>query len=259
MNIPILRPSESLPPDVPFAYVTARGGHYLLKRGPFFEACVQVPENSTLEEVKESYRFTGPKIPSLLFSKILGFFEAVRLKHKTEAAVLLAFENGCWDVLVPEQAVTGASVKYKISTGRRIAGSCHSHPGFSASFSRTDEKDEADFDGIHIVVADSGFVRPEVSVAAVVSGRRIELDVEDIVEGFDNQSDFPPEWLGRVTPERGQNVLFHEEPGPNADVERALNPLCCSCVNIAGCDLEPPDPAEFCHFFEPSGSRGEGP
>lgn len=255
MNIPILKPSENLPPEIPFAYVTGRGGHYLLKRGPFFEACVRVSEIPTLDEMKESYRFTGPKIPALLFSEILGFFDAIRIQHRTEAAALLVFEDGKWGVVIPEQATTGASVKYKTPAGRRIAGSIHSHPGFSSRFSTTDEKDEAEFDGIHIVVADSGFSRSELSVAAVVSGRRIELDAEDVIEGYDSGGSFPEDWLARVTPESNQKVLFPEEPGPNADVERALNPLCCSCVNIAGCDLEAPDPAEFCHFFEPSGSR----
>jgi hypothetical protein len=255
MTIPTLKPGESLPPDAAFAYMIAKDGFYLKKRTDLYEATVRIPEVATLGEEKEVFRFAAPKIPAVLFSEILAFFGAVHLQHKSEAAVLLAFENGCWDVIVPDQVVTGASVKYKIPTGRRIAGSCHSHPGFSASFSRMDEKDEAEFDGIHIVVADTGFVRPGVSVAAVVSGRRIELDAEDVIEGYDCDSDFPEEWLGRVSPEAGQKLLFHDTADLARETDKALNPLCSTCARIALCDLDPPEAHEFCHFFDPTGSR----
>lgn len=255
MTIPIIRPGESLPPDYAFAYSIAKDGFYLKKRGPFFEACVRVPEIPTLDEEEESYQFNGPKIPATLFSKILAFFEGVRVKHGTEAAALLLFEGGCWSAVVPEQRTSGCSVKYRVPPGVRPAGSIHSHPGFSARFSRTDEEDEAVFDGLHIVVADTGFVRPGVSVAAVVSGRRIELDVEDIVEGFDDQSDFPAEWLALVKPEVGQKPLFEEDPDVAVDAERALNPLCSSCASIGICTLDPPGPGEFCHMFAPGGAE----
>jgi hypothetical protein len=208
MTIPILKPGESLPPDVPFAYVTARGGHFLKKRGPFFEACVRVAEIPTLEEERESYTFLGPKIPAALFSRILAFFHGVHREHGTEGAVLLTFEGGRWDVLVPEQETTGASVKYKIPAGQHVAGSVHSHPGFTSKFSVTDEKDEAEFDGVHACIGSGGFLKADVSVAAVVSGRRIELDPEDIIEGYDTDAEFPLEWLSRVTAENFQKSLF---------------------------------------------------
>lgn len=254
MSIPIIKPGESPPPDAAFAYMTARNGHYLWRNGPWFRACVKVPELPTLPKQEEFYRFLGPKIPAALFSAVLAFFETVRLLHKTEAAVLLAFKNGRWEVMVPDQETTSTSVKYESPPGRRLAGSIHSHPGMSGRFSSTDEKDEAAFDGIHIVVGSSGFVRPEVSVAAVVSGRRIDLDPEDIIDGFNEGTDFPSGWLDCVRPEMGQRLLF-EEPDMLGDRIREINPVCSCCRFRASCDIEPPEIGELCHLFEPVGSE----
>jgi hypothetical protein len=258
--IPTLKPGESPAPDEQFAYITARGGHYLVRRGPWFEACVRVTENPALPEQKEHYRFLGPKIPGALFSRLLAFFEGVRLKHGTEAAALLVFDDGRWSAVVPEQVVSGASVKYEVPPGVRPAGSIHSHPGFSGKFSKIDEKDEAGFDGIHIVVADCGFVRPEVSVAAVVAGRRIELDPEDVVEGFDDAvEDFPEAWLDHVAPEKDRPLLrFPDQPAHQVGGRR-VHPLCASCRNADECRLTPPEVGESCIFFEPGGGWEELP
>ncbi len=238
MTIPILKPGESLPPEATLAYLTARGGHYLMKRGLFFEAVVKVPEIPTLEELKESYRFTGPRIPAHLFASALAFFQAAQGKFRTEAAVLLAFEQGKWDLVIPRQEVTGTSVKYGVPKGRRLAGSIHSHPGMSGRFSTTDERDEAEFDGIHIVVGDSGFVRPEISCAAVVSGRRIDLDPRDILEGWEAEAAFPEEWLAQLSPPPRQELFaWAEEPAtPEPDLPGSADPcpLCGSEVPEVG-------------------------
>ena len=254
MTIPIIQPGESPPADVSFAYVTARGGHYLVRRGPWFEAVVKVSELPALPEQEEHYKFLGPKIPSRLFSQILSFLESVRLLHRTEAAILLAFEDGRWEAVVPEQETSGTSVKYKVPPGRRWAGSVHSHPGMSGQFSTTDVKDESVFDGIHIVVGSGGFVRPEVSVAAVVSGRRIDLNPEEVIDDFNGGAEFPSRWLEFVRPEVGQRLLF-EEPDMLEDRNREINPVCSCCRFRASCDIEPPEMGESCHLFEPCGSE----
>jgi hypothetical protein len=253
MTIPVLEPGRNLPPDQNFAFVTARGGHYLVRRGPWFEACVKVAENPNLPEQEEGYKFLGPKLPASLFAQILGFFEVVRIKHGTEAAALLVFEGGRWSAVVPEQQAGGASVRYNVCPGVRPAGSIHSHPGFSAQFSQTDRKDEAQFDGIHIVVADSGFIRPEVSVAAVVAGRRIDLDPEDVIEGFDAVEDFPEDWLGRVAAEKEIHLLQWPAQAAHEAGGRGAHPLCGACWHADGCTLEVPEVGKSCLFFEPGG------
>ena len=221
MTIPILKPGEELG-EFPFGYVIAKGGHYLKKRTPLFEACVRVDENPNLEEEREFFRLTAPKIPSALFSRILAFFDAVGEEMKTEATVLLVFEDNQWDTVVPDQETTATSVRYTNTSGVRLAGSIHSHPQMSAAFSSTDEHDEAGFDGIHVVVADRGFLRPEISCAAVVSGRRIDLDPEDVIEGYDDGIDFPAEWLDKIRPETVQKRLLKPGDGFRSFFDQGL-------------------------------------
>jgi len=254
--IPILRPGEPLPPDADFGYVVAaRGGHFLRRRGPFYVACVRIDEVPHLPEEREYFRFTGPKIPASLFAQILTFFEAVHDEHNSEAAVLLTFMEGKWGVVVPPQETTGVSVKYSVPAGVRPAGSVHSHPGMSARFSSTDVADERCFDGVHLVVADRGFIRPAVACAAVIAGRRIDLDVEDLVERYAEDIEIPANWLsmvkGTAHPLKGGDdpAVPHKAHEPE--------PVCEFCASNGGCPYHQPDPDWLCPLL--FDEREEGP
>jgi hypothetical protein len=138
----------------------------------------------------------------------------------------------------------GHFLKRRGPEGVRPAGSIHSHPGFAAKFSMTDERDERVFDGLHVVASDKGFSRPAVACAAVVSGRRIELDPEDVIEGYDADAQFPEEWLDRVT-ERGVSASPPSATSP-AVASTKVHPTCAYCEGQGECPYHQPDPDFFC-------------
>ena len=76
---------------------------------------------------------------------------------------------------VPDQKVSLASVSHtldaaRLPAGSRVVGSIHSHGAFGAWASAIDEDDEAEFDGLHIVVGRFDR-RPAYSAAIAVDGR----------------------------------------------------------------------------------------
>lgn len=191
---------EVIPENEKYAYVIARDGCFIIKKNGIFESCTKIDGIPDLEEQKERFVLKAKKIPYGLIKKVLAFFFAVYQKHKSEAMVLLSYEKGKWLVYVPEQSVGGCSVKYK--NGKHgIVGSIHSHPGFGCGASGIDDKDEADFDGIHIIISRFEEVMPELGCYVVVNGRRFGVEPDMIIEDMPTaEEQVPGEWLKKVKP-----------------------------------------------------------
>lgn len=184
----------------PFAFVTARDGHYLLKRNGLFDACVKVEAIPGVPEQKEFFALKVSRIPSDLFLTALAFMKKAYEIYKSEALVLLTFEKGQWGLHVPKQEVGAAGVRYANRDRVRAVGSIHSHPGFSPTPSGIDERDEMAFDGVHVIVS-SFHPAPQTMVAfAVVNGRRFAIRPQDLIEGLEGPDvPVPDEWLARVS------------------------------------------------------------
>lgn len=251
MNIPMIPPGDPLPEETDFAYTTARTGHYLKRRTSLYEACVAVPEIDTLPEETESFRLTAPKIPRQLFTEALAFFQEVAREKHSEAMLLLTFVDGMWGLVPPEQDASMAHISYEIPEGVRPVGSIHSHPGMGAFHSATDEADEAEFDGIHIVVSDRGWLHPEIAVTAIVAGQRIRLVPSDVIDGYNWGASFPTQWLDAIDTSPGMPVtplMPHTALPPDPD--NFTGSRCGSCGVRGLCDFEPPKHGEDCLFFE---------
>lgn len=195
----IYQPGEKIPESEMFAYITARGGHYLMKRNGFFDACVKVDELPGHEEQEEFFHLRTGKLPLALLWQALAFMEKVHEKHASEALVLLTYEEE-WGLYVPKQEVSAASVEYENDENERVVGSIHSHPGFRAAPSSIDVHDELNFDGVHII--SSGFVPVAacISAFAVVNGRRFELDPAELIEELQVPDvEVPAAWMKKVT------------------------------------------------------------
>ncbi|NUQ35406.1 MAG: Mov34/MPN/PAD-1 family protein [Planctomycetaceae bacterium] len=194
------QPGDEIPPSEPFAFITASGGHYLFKRNSIFEACVRTDQLPGLEEQKEFFHLKTPLMPLILFRQALAFMEAVYEKHRSEAMLLLTFDDGQWGLHVPKQTVSRAGIKYENNEHCRAVGSIHSHPDMHHHPSATDEHDECDFDGIHLIVSSFDPAPSSTACFAVVNGKRFELDPGVVIEGMGREKiDIPAEWLSKVS------------------------------------------------------------
>jgi len=200
---PILEAGPSLDRAALPAFVVARDGLYLRKRSLLGLSQTKVGRVAHLPEGKEFVDYALPKVPADLMARAVGFFRAIYRLHKTEAAVLLLWRDGSFDLAVPDQKVSSVSVRFDVSDGdvparSRLVGTIHSHGGFTAYASSTDEDDEAELDGLHIVIGDFDRRRLGYSAAIVVDGIRFHLKTGQLLERPRRLVEPPADWLRKV-------------------------------------------------------------
>jgi hypothetical protein len=200
---PILEAGPSLETASLPAFVVARDGLYLRKRSLLGLSQTKVGRVAHLPEGKEFVDYALPKVPSDLMARAVGFFRAIYRLHRTEAAVLLLWRDGSFDLAVPDQKVSSVSVKFDVSdgdlpAGSRLVGTIHSHGSFGAYASSTDEDDEAELDGLHVVVGDFDRRRLGYSAAIVVDGIRFHLKTGQLIERPRRLAEPPDDWLRKV-------------------------------------------------------------
>jgi hypothetical protein len=185
------------------AFVVAHDGVYLRKQTLLGESQTKVERVAHLPVEDEYLDYALPRVPADLMGRVVGFFRAVYRLHRTEALVLLLWEDAALSVHVPTQRVSGSSVKFTLAEdelpiGSRLAGTIHSHGAFGAFASSIDEADEAELDGLHLVVGDLNRRRPSYSAAIAVDGHRFEASLKLVLERPRRFVEPPAEWLGRV-------------------------------------------------------------
>ncbi len=185
------------------AFVVARDGVYLRKQTLLGESQTKVERIAHLPGEEEYLDYALPKVPADLMARVVGFFRAVYRLHRSETLVLLVWENAGFAIHVPAQRVSGSSVKFTLAedelpVGSRLAGTIHSHGAFGAFASSIDEADEAELDGLHLVVGDLDRRRPSYSATIAVDGHRFEASLRLVLERPRRLVEPPAEWLGRV-------------------------------------------------------------
>jgi hypothetical protein len=185
------------------AFLVARDGLYLRKRSLLGLSQTKVEHVAHLPKATESIDYALPKVPQDLMARVVGFFRAVYRLHHSEALCLLLWQDGAFDLAVPAQKVTGVSVRFDhadadIPAGARVVGTIHSHAGFLAFASSVDEDDEADLDGLHIVIGDLDRGKPSYAAAIVVDGVRFEGRTGSLLERPRRAVEPPAEWLAKV-------------------------------------------------------------
>ena len=185
------------------AFVVARDGLYLRKQSLLGLSQTKVERVAHLPVGKPFLDYRLPKLPSELMGRVVGFFRAVYDRQQSEALVLLLWQGDRFELLVPRQSATSVSVRHKLDhsglpAGSRLVGTIHSHGAFSAFASATDEDDEADLDGLHVVVGDLLRRRPSFSAALVVDGYRFGVRQSQVLERPRAIVPPPDEWLARV-------------------------------------------------------------
>ena len=205
MSFPIVAADAPLE-DVPLpAFVVARDGLYLRKRSLLGLSQTKVERIGHLPEGSEFLEHALPRLPSELLGRTLGFFKAVFRERRSEAIVLLTWGPTGFDLAAPHQQVAAASLEFTVDDGDvppgcRVIGTIHSHGALSAGASIVDEVDEADLDGLHLVVGDLDRRTQSVTAAVVVDGRRWDVPPRAIAERIGRAIDPPPAWLDRVAP-----------------------------------------------------------
>lgn len=265
---------QQVPENENYAYIVARGGFYIFKRNGLFESCTLIDEIPELAEQKETFVLKANKIPYQLIKEVMAFFYAVHKEHKSEAVVLLCYEDEKWSVYVPEQTALACSVKYENNNGKRFVGSIHSHPGFGTFASGTDDRDEANFDGIHLIISRFEEVMPELACYVVINGRRFQVEPGEVIDAIPNPSQMVPhEWLKKVKPHNkmpiltdceqvGQQEVFTTDKNEeNAAVDRRQGTgakkinippeeQCFYCSHQEVCLQDEAEPGRFCEFFD---------
>ena len=149
-----------------------------------------------------------PKIPLSVVTKIHNFFRYVYAEFSSEAIVLIwyNFNTRKWAIEVPEQKVSGASCDYDrdqtindklISGGFTFVGTIHSHGTMSAFHSGTDDKDEFNFDGLHITFGKVNNPVPEFACRFVMKDLYLKREPEEVLEVPTNNG-FPSEWKSKI-------------------------------------------------------------
>ena len=190
---PILEAGPSLEGASLPAFVVARDGLYLRKRSLLGLSQTKVGRIAHLPEGKEFVDYALPKVPADLMARAVGFFRAVYRLQRTEALCLLVWRDGVFDLVVPAQKVSSVSVAFDLAAGdvpagSRIVGSIHSHG----------EDDEAELDGLHIVVGDFDRRRLGYAAAIVVDGIRFQLKTGQLIERPRRLAEPPDDWLLKV-------------------------------------------------------------
>ncbi|MBP9668950.1 MAG: Mov34/MPN/PAD-1 family protein [Candidatus Pacebacteria bacterium] len=150
------RPGVQIPDHVSTAHVVATNGVFLRIRNNWLAATVPI-DVATLERERPQAQLLLPPIDAVVVGQVLLFFRRIYQLYRSEAAVLLHHGPAGWACTVPPQIVSAAHVHYDMSEripGYSCVGTMHSHGSLVARHSSVDDADEADFDGVHIIIGD---------------------------------------------------------------------------------------------------------
>ncbi len=179
------------PLAAPEGYILGREGPFMRRDHPLFSAVVRLPEISFLPDIKPFLVWRVPRIPWDVFARVLRLFIEVYEIQRTEAVLHLYYHprGKKFKVVVKEQLrITGGTAAADPNTqlfGFVFLGSIHSHAGFEAFHSGTDQASEAKLDGLHIVVGNLNS-RGNYSISAVItaSGNRFPVNPEEVIENL---------------------------------------------------------------------------
>lgn len=216
-NVVVWDGVQKIPSDVNRVLIVARDGFFQFKRlvlagQTIIEAITKIGtgwDDESIQPFGDERLSLGfaEKIPQPMFQRAVSFASAVYQRFQGEAILLLFYAPRApagqrWQVMVPEQVVTGGHLDYTdpgpARAGWFLAGDIHSHGSMSGFHSGTDDDDEHQRDGIHITVGGVNSSLPSLAVSVMVDGSRFKLDLADVVEGI-VPATFPEEWLSRVS------------------------------------------------------------
>ncbi len=242
---PIFLKNSDQMPDKKICYIIGKDGIYLKKKIGIFESVVPVNSISHLKEVQCYAKVNIKKIPLKMFFQICSFFKKVNELYNAESVVLLCYNatKRKYKVIVPDQEVSGGSIKYDILNSYKesysndfdLIGTIHSHNTFGSFHSSVDTEDEKNIDGIHITVGNVNRNKVSISASVMVNGTRFKTSPKDhinsIVEGTEleessfrsgyfhkvsvhrkfyyvEEEKFPKKWLDKVSVQKEEVIII---------------------------------------------------
>ena len=217
-SLPIYKAGDDIPANEKYYYLLGEDGIFMHKTTHFYAVTIKVDTIGGLGKIKEQLVLSEnfKMIPWEIIKEALDFFRAVYAKHKSEGIVLLGFnkETNAWFLIPVEQEVEGAHVDYKINGSKGAVGTIHSHPSFGAFYSATDDHDDKQFDGIHIVLGQITDEIPKIEASAVVNGNRFEFKPEQLIANIPKspKADKTHEWMDKFVSKKsyspGKGVVY---------------------------------------------------
>jgi len=195
--------SSEMPEDDIF-YIIAKGGIYLKKKVGILESIAPVDKISVLNDVESNAKLDVRKIPSEKIAKVVEFFKEIYKLHKSEAVVLLHYnqKKKRYILQVPPQEVAYAGIDYVKNItykGYDLIGSIHSHANFSAFHSGIDHIDEKHFDGLHITIGDVADDFLSITSSIMSNGVRFTVGPSEYAEGI-RLVEYTPYWASMFKP-----------------------------------------------------------
>lgn len=187
----IIATKESLTeiaPNSMYEYVYASNGTFVRakRQGLIAIAPVSYYKTKGLRAVSASIQMTYPPVPNTLVERMLeASCIACNAEGKpVEIVFHLYFENGNWQLAIPDQEQTATSCKPLDNSQNSSYGKAlievHSHHGMKAFFSETDNRDEIGF-RIYGVLGEI-FSNPQIRTRVGIYGHFHEIPATGILE-----------------------------------------------------------------------------
>ena len=216
--IPLFNNTASLPPDESSGthYLLADNGLFLVQDTPLFRATTRVARRRDLRSAAPSIRLRLPRLPQPLLEEAYGFCLELFRRYESEAFASILYAPGSerFTLAIPAQRLTryadgeshrtALGVRYETMTrppGTVILGDIHSHGRYRAYFSPTDDHDDLNREGLHLVLGCLDRTEPDRCASFVTNRTRFALDPNAILEPFTLPIPPPESWLAQVTVE----------------------------------------------------------
>ena len=198
-----LTKADALKTEKPIVLLPSKDGRVYEQRTNEIGRFTAPTENiRELESIAPGFESALPKIPSHIFSKIMGFFKSIsdELHYEVLVHILYDTEEKEYIIKVPKQRISEASVNSETDEpypDRYIhVMDFHSHNTMPAVFSGTDNADEKET-RLYAVAGRFNRTFPEITVRAGCAGKFIPLNPEDVFEG-DFFGSYPEEWKENI-------------------------------------------------------------
>ena len=179
-------------PEDSICYLVTKNGLFLKKKIGLMDSVTPVQTIGFLQPLTTSVKM-DVKIPFDIIQKTYSFMKAIYEDLRSESMVIVTKDQktGKYGLIVPQQVVTGGSIRYETDKtfndpNKLKIGTIHSHASMSAFHSSVDVADEKDWDGIHITLGNLN-MENQCSIACTIAanGQRCVSEPMDYIDGLE--------------------------------------------------------------------------